>query len=100
MSKQAEKQEVKPFYPLPTTMEIVPAPARPILFQQDPPPVRWLVTVSVVDPLTKKAIICARHECESLGHARTLLTEIREMAEDVSEFLPGVSAEGWELQTF
>ena len=79
-------------YPLSTNIEVVAVPAR-VVFT----PSRWYVTVSVTDPITGLPVVCARHECSSLAQARTLLTEIREMAEDVSEFLPGVTATGYEL---
>ena len=60
-------------------------------------PVRWVIVVSITDPIRKNQVVSAKHECNSLAHARTLLTEIREMAAEFGEYCPGLSIEGYEL---
>ena len=60
-------------------------------------PRRWIVHVTVTSPETGKALLVSRHECRDKHHAATLLSEIRELAEDLAEFLPGLAAEGYEL---
>ncbi len=60
-------------------------------------PSRWMVHISVSNPKTGKPLLVSRHECRDRHHAATLLSEIRELAEDLAEFLPGLSAEGYEL---
>ena len=60
-------------------------------------PNRWIVHVTVTHPQTGKAVRVSRHECRDRHHAATLLSEIRELAEDLTEFLPGLGAEGYEL---
>lgn len=60
-------------------------------------PSRWIVHVTVTSPETGKALLVSRHECRDKHHAATLLSEIRELAADLSEFLPGLGAEGYEL---
>ena len=62
----------------------------------DQPP-RWVVVISITDPVTGAQITSKQHECRDALHARTMLTEIRELVEDLSEFLPGLSAEGYEI---
>ena len=52
----------------------------------------WVVTVSVQNPLTDLAIIVAQHECEDRLQAQTLLGEIRDLADQLGDFLPGVHA--------
>ena len=56
-------------------------------------PVRWVIVVSITDPIRKNQVVSAKHECSSLAHARTLLTEIREMAAEFGEYLPGLSVD-------
>ena len=58
---------------------------------------RWIVHVTVTHPQTGKALRVSRHECRDRLHAATLLSEVRELAEDLTEFLPGLGAEGYEL---
>lgn len=62
-----------------------------------PAPPRWVIVISITDPVRKNQVICAKHECRTLFHARTLLTEIREMAAEFGEYCPGLSIEGYEL---
>ena len=82
------KPQIKPeaTYPLDS-------PARPVLFQ----PCRWYIVVSATDAVTGHSFPVARHDCSSLLHARTLLTELRELAADLAESLPGLTAQGYEL---
>ena len=58
---------------------------------------RWLVHVTVTSPETGKALLVSRHECRDRHHAAVLLSEIRELAEELAEFLPGLGAVGYEL---
>ena len=60
-------------------------------------PSRWMVHVSVTSPETGKPMLVSRHECRDRHHAATLLSEVRELAEDLADFLPGLTAEGYEL---
>ena len=60
-------------------------------------PSRWMVHISVTSPQTGKPLLVSRHECRDRHHAATLLSEVRELAEDLAEFLPGLTAEGYEL---
>jgi len=62
----------------------------------DQPP-HWVVVISITDPVTGAQITSKQHKCRDVLHARTMLTEIRELVEDLSEFLPGLSAEGYEI---
>ncbi len=57
---------------------------------------RYYVVVSVTNPATGKKIPVSRHDCRDLLQARTLLSEMRDMALDLAEFLPGLTAEGYE----
>ena len=61
------------------------------------PPSRWVVVVSVTDPVTGAQVASKKHECRDALHARTLLTEVRELAEEMGQFLPGLSVEGYEV---
>ena len=60
-------------------------------------PLRWLVHVTVANPETGKAMLVSRHDCRDRHHAAVLLSEVRELAEDLAEFLPGLAAVGYEL---
>lgn len=57
---------------------------------------RYEVVISVTDLATGAALVRKAHECNGLAQARTLLTNLREMAEELSEYLPGLSVEGYE----
>ena len=57
---------------------------------------RYYVVVSVTNPATGRKIPVSRHDCRDLLQARTLLSEMRELALDLAEFLPGLTAEGYE----
>lgn len=59
----------------------------------------WVVTVSVRNPLTDLAILVAQHECRDRLHAQTLLAEIRDLADQLGDFLPGVEASCMEYCT-
>lgn len=59
-------------------------------------PVRWVVVVSATDPATG-GHVSKSHECRDLPHARTLLTELRDLAAEFGEYLPGLSVDGYEL---
>ena len=59
-------------------------------------PVRWVVVVSATDPVTG-GHVSKSHECRDLPHARGLLTELRDLAEEFGEYLPGLSVDGYEL---
>lgn len=61
-----------------------------------PPASRWVVVVSVTDPVTGAQVARQPHECRDMCHARTLLTELRELAAELAEYLPGLSVEGYE----
>jgi hypothetical protein len=56
---------------------------------------RYEVVIRVTDPATGAALVRKAHECCGLAQARTLLTNLREMAEELSEYLPGLSVEGY-----
>ena len=60
-------------------------------------PVPWYVVITVTDMETGEAVPVSRFDCRDLLHARTLLSEIRELAESLEEFLPGLVATGYEL---
>jgi len=60
-------------------------------------PSRWQVVLSLTHPVTGEVIPVARHDCRDLLHARTLLAEMRELAADIAEWLPGLTAEGYAL---
>ena len=60
-------------------------------------PSRWIVHISVTSPENGEAVLVARHSCRDRHHAATLLSEIRELAEDLAEFLPGLTATGYEV---
>ena len=57
---------------------------------------RYYVVVSVTNPATGRKISVSRHDCRDLLQARTLLSEMRELATDLTEFLPGLTAQGYE----
>ena len=59
--------------------------------------VPFYVVITVCDLETGQAVPVSRHDCRDRLHARTLLSEIRELAEDLTEFLPGLTATGFEL---
>jgi len=61
------------------------------------PSTPWYVLVSVTNMETGEAVPCARHDCRDMLEARTLLTELRELAADLTEFLPGLTVTGYEL---
>lgn len=63
---------------------------------QNAAPARWVVVVSATDPITG-GYVSKSHECRDLPHARTLLTELRDLAEEFGEYLPGLSVDGYEL---
>ena len=67
--------------------------SKEVVFQ----PLRWLVHVTVTSPETGKAMLVSRHECRDRHHAAVLLSEIRELAEELAEFLPSLGAVGYEL---
>ena len=58
---------------------------------------RYYVVVSVTNPATGKKIPVSRHDCRDILQARTLLSEMRELASDLAEWLPGLTAEGYEV---
>ena len=60
-------------------------------------PVPWYVVITVTDMETGEAVPVSRFDCRDLLQARTLLSEIRELAEGLEEFLPGLVATGSEL---
>jgi len=60
-------------------------------------PSRWVVQVSTTSLVTGRKILVSRHQCRDRHHAATLLSEIRELAEDLTDFLPGLTASGYEL---
>ena len=59
---------------------------------------RYEVVIRVTDPATGAALVRKAHECSGLAEARTLLTNLREMAEELSAYLPGLSVEGYERE--
>ena len=59
-------------------------------------PVRWVVVVSATDPITG-GHVSKSHECRDLPHARGLLTDLRDLAAEFGEYLPGLSVDGYEL---
>ena len=59
--------------------------------------VPYYVVITVCDLETGQAVPVSRHDCRDRLHARTLLSEIRELAEGLTEFLPGLAATGFEL---
>ena len=59
---------------------------------------RWYIDVTMISPLTGQTFIVARHECIDLAQARTLLSEIRDVMSELSVFIPGLSANGYERQ--
>lgn len=63
---------------------------------EQPHPTRYEVVIRVTDPATGAALVRKAHECSGLAEARTLLTNLREMAEELSAYLPGLSVEGYE----
>jgi hypothetical protein len=60
-------------------------------------PSRWVVQVSMTSLVTGRKVLVAQHSCRDRHHAATLLSEIRELAESLTEFLPGLTATGYEL---
>ena len=42
-------------------------------------------------------MLVSRHDCRDRHHAAVLLSEVRELAEELAEFLPGLAAVGYEL---
>ena len=60
-------------------------------------PVPYYVVITVCDLETGQAVPVSRIDCRDLLHARNLLSEVRELAEDLAEFLPGMAATGFEL---
>ncbi len=58
---------------------------------------RYYVVVSVIHADSGRRTPVSRHNCRSLLQARTLLSEMRDMACDLAEFLPGLTAEGYEV---
>ena len=59
--------------------------------------VPFYVVITVCDLETGQAVPVSRHDCRDRLHAQTLLTELRELAADLAEFLPGMAATGFEL---
>ena len=59
-------------------------------------PTKYLVTVFATDAVTGQKIAVVQHVCRSKFTAQVMLTEIREIAEDLAQsgHLPGLSAEG------
>ena len=60
-------------------------------------PSRWIVQVSTTSLVTGRKVLVSRHPCRDRDHIATLLPEIRELAEDLTDFLPGLTASGYEL---
>jgi hypothetical protein len=60
-------------------------------------PSRWVVQISTTSLATGRKVLVARHPCRDRHHAATLLSEIRELADGLTEFLPGLTAAGYEL---
>ena len=57
---------------------------------------RYYVVVSVVHAESGRKTPVSRHDCRDILQARTLLSEMRELAEVLAEWLPGLTAEGYE----
>lgn len=57
----------------------------------------YYVVVSVVHAKSGRRTPVSRHECRNLLQARTLLSEMRELALDLAEYLPGLTAQGYEV---
>lgn len=60
-------------------------------------PMRWVVQVSMNSLTTGRKVVVAQHSCRDRHHAATMLSEIRELAEGLTDFLPGLTATGYEL---
>ncbi len=63
-------------------------------------PNRWAILLGFPHPETGEQITIASHECRDLLQARTLLSEMRELASDIAEWLPGLIVEGIEIKSF
>ena len=60
-------------------------------------PVPYYVVITVCDLETGQAVPVSRIDCRDLLHARNLLSEMGELAQDIAEFVPGMVATGFEL---
>ena len=60
-------------------------------------PVPYYVVITVCDLETGQAVPVSRIDCRDLRHARNLLSEMGELAQDIAEFVPGMVATGFEL---
>ena len=59
--------------------------------------VPYYVVITVTDLETGQAVPVSRIDCRDLLHARNLLAEMGELAQDIAEFVPGMVATGFEL---
>ena len=62
-------------------------------------PTRWVVIVSVKSALSGRTIKVMSHDCRDRLHAQTLLAELRDLAEQLQDFMPGMTAAGMEIAT-
>ena len=63
-------------------------------------PNRWVVILGFPHPETGEPLTLSSHECRDILQAKTLLTEMRELAADIAEWLPGLIVEGYEVKSF
>ena len=59
--------------------------------------VPFYVVITVCDLETGQAVPVSRIDCRDRLHARNLLAEMGELAQDIAEFVPGMVATGFEL---
>ena len=59
--------------------------------------VPYYVVITVCDLETGQAVPVSRIDCRDRLHARNLLSEMGELAQDIAEFVPGMVATGFEL---
>ena len=64
---------------------------------QEAQPAGWLVVISVTNIETGQIVPVARHACSDVLRARTMLSEIREVGDELFDLLPGITAVGYEL---
>ena len=62
-------------------------------------PTHWVVIVSVKSALSGRTIKVMSHDCRDRLHAQTLLAELRDLAEQLQDFMPGMTAAGMEIAT-
>ena len=60
-------------------------------------PAHWVVTVTAADHVTGKSVCLVQHQCSSRLHGSTLLTELREVLDDLAELVPGLTVAGYEV---